>query len=230
MRFVLLAGAVVATVLFVLGTVVKVSGISEQTSSILDNFRLLRNIDLESVIQQNLYSGTLDAEGHLAGFEYPATILMGLANGASPMYGEGIVEGALSALPAFLRPPGLRNERQAIFRHFYGYGLLRGDIIGVPLTSGVASWGIILGPLIYVVIALYCLLMWRVVQSSPRLFVAYLMAGAAPGDLFWENALGNIKLIGFAWLALWVLGPVLMPRWLPTSSNGEVRDHPENIP
>jgi hypothetical protein len=218
-RSVLLLGVVAVIVLFTLGSVVKRASVRGQTSSIWENLLVVRNLDLQTVIEQSLASAAMDSQYRLAGFEYPATILICLERGAVPMYGEGLIGGLLSGLPGFLRPPGEISERIAIFRHFYGRGLTHGNTIGVPLTTGLADGGMILGLLIYAVIALYCLMVWRVAQASPRLFIAYLIVGAGPGDLFWENAAFAVKAIGFTWLALGLLGLVLMPRWYPASSS-----------
>jgi hypothetical protein len=122
--------------------------------------------------------------------------------------------GAIAGLPNFIRPAGEASERAAIERQFSPYALLYSDSIGVPLTSGVADWGAAAGPLVYVAIAVYCLLLWRVAQSAPSLFVAYLMAGASPGDLFWDAGFFAIRAIGFAWLLLAVFRPLLMPAWV----------------
>jgi hypothetical protein len=210
---VIVGGALCTGIVFSLGTVVKAASIRGETTTIVDNLLVIGGTDLARLTQQNRGSAEIDFQYRVAGFELPAALIGSMVRGTSPMYGEALYGGMLSGLPGFMRPAGEHSERLAILKHFYGRGLLFGDSIGVPLTSGLADWGIWPSPLIYAVIALYCLAAWRTVQLSPRVFVAYLMAGVAPGDLFWENGLFAIRAIGFAWLALLVTGPLLMPRW-----------------
>jgi hypothetical protein len=214
-RPILIASGLVAIFVFGIGTVVKQASTGGETSSISDNIMVAKSIDRQLMIERNLASAEIDNEYRLAGYEYPATILMCLYNGQSPMYGSGFVGGLFSGLPAFIRPSYEISERLEIYKHFFGRGLIYGDSIGIPLTSGLADWGIGFSPFIYAVMALYCLVVWRLVQASPRLFVAYLIAGAGIGDLFWENAFFAVRAIGFAWLALLIFGRILMPRWAP---------------
>jgi hypothetical protein len=211
----IVVSGIVAIFIFGIGTVVKRASMEGETSSISDNIMVAKSIDRQLMIERNLASAEIDTEYRLAGYEYPATILMCLDHGQSPMYGNGFIGGLLSGLPAFIRPFGEISERIEIYKHFFGRGLIYGDTIGIPLTSGLTDWGIVLAPLIYAVIALYCVVLWQLVQSSPRLFVAYLIAGAGLGDLFWENVFFAVKAIGFAWLTLLLAGPLLVPRWAP---------------
>lgn len=210
----ILLGAVIAIVpVFAIGTVVKTVSIKRGTTAIGENLLAIMETNTREVVEHNIDGGSIDGEYRMAGLEYPAAILRGLGLGVEPMYGDGLVGGALSGLPNVLRPSGEWSERQAIARRFLDHGLRYGDSIGIPLTTGLAEWGPA-GFLIYGIIGVYCVVVWRAVQWSPRLFVAYLMAGAAPGDLFWENAFFAVRAIGFCWLALLVLSPLLMPRWL----------------
>jgi hypothetical protein len=159
-------------------------------------------------------SSQLDQQYRLAGLEMPAALLACFAHGATPMYGEGMAQGLLQGLPNFLRPAGEYSERIAITRHFENTGLLYGDAIGVPLASGLADWGAP-GILIYAVMAVYAVVLWRVCQWSPRLLTALLMTGNGMYffDLFWENnGLFAIRTIGFSWLVLLVFGPLLAPK------------------
>jgi hypothetical protein len=213
---VVLAGAaLLALGLFSTGTLVKVASVSGETASILDNLAVLQGGDTQQLIDLNQQSAGIDSQYRLAGLEFPAALLHAYDLGAQPMYGAAMQGGLLSALPGFLRPAGDSSERLATFRHFYGQGLVYGDSIGIPLVSGLSDWGLVLAPLIYILFALYCLIVWRVAQLSPRLFVAYLMAGVTVGDLFWENGLFALRGIAFAWLVLLIGGRLLMPRWEP---------------
>src|SRR5437016_4861112 len=199
-------------VVFTLGTVVKTA--SGASASILDNLSALRTSDAAVIRDMNDSSSNVDRQYRLAGFELPAALLACLDRGASPMFGEGMTNGLLQGLPNFLRPAGEYSERLAIANHFRSAGLLYGDSIGVPLTSGLADWGLP-GILIYAVMAVYAVVLWRVCQWSPRLLTALLMTGNGMYfyDLFWENnVLFTIRTICFSWVVLLALGPLLAPR------------------
>jgi len=130
------------------------------------------------------------------------------------MRGEAMRQGLLQGLPNFLRPAGDYSERIAITGHFSSAGLLYGDSIGVPLSSGLADWGPA-GVLIYAFMAFYAVAVWRLCQRSPRLLTALLMTGNGMYffDLFWENnAVFALRTTGFCWLVLLLLGPLLTPR------------------
>jgi hypothetical protein len=212
-RSVIVGGVVVGIVLLGVGTVVKVASVAGLTESILDNLTAAGDATPRAIIDQALSSDNPDLEYRAAGFEFPAALIELLDRGVEPMLGKGVVGGVLTGLPRFVRGDAAEfSERREISRHFLNRGLLYDDSIGIPLTSGIADWGVFFGPLIYVVIAVFCVLVWRLVQAEPRLFVAYLMAGAAVGDLFWENAFFSVRAIAFAWLMLLVTGPLLTPR------------------
>jgi hypothetical protein len=88
-----------------------------------------------------------------------------------------------------------------------------GNVTLEALASGLADWGAP-GILIYAVMAVYAVALWRMCQWSPRLFTALLMTanGMYFFDLFWENnGVFAIRTIGFSWLVLLVLGPLLAP-------------------
>jgi len=205
--------------LFVLGTVVKMVSMAG-TSSVIENLTEMSRVDVFQMKKLNIESGEVDFEYRMAGFELPAAILYSLNNDVPPMYGGAIYGGLIQGVPGFLRPEGEFSERLAILDHFQGRGVDYGDSIGVPLTSGLADWGVFIAPLIYIVIAIYCLVMWRIVQTSPRLFFAYLMAGATAGDLFWENGTFAVRSIGFAWMVLLITSPLFMPRYLKEDVTG----------
>jgi len=199
-------------IVFALGTVVKTA--SRVNTSMQDNLSVLRAADLSLVTALNDESLDLDRQYRLAGLELPAALLACLGRGATPMHGEGMGRGLLSGLPNFLRPEGKYSERLAIRDHFQNAGLLYGDSIGVPLSSGLADWGTP-GLLIYAVMAVYAVALWRLCQWSPRLFTALLMTanGMYFFDLFWENnGVFALRTIGFSWLVLLVFGPLLAPK------------------
>jgi hypothetical protein len=212
LRRALPAACIGIAIVFSLGTVVKAT--SGTSASMLDNLSALQTSDVVSVSAMNDDSSNVDRQYRLAGLELPAALLACFDRGAKPMYGEGMTRGLIQGLPNFLRPPGEYSERIAIANHFQSWGLLYGDSIGVPLTSGLADWGAP-GILIYAVMAFYAVALWRLCQWSPRLLTAFLMTGNSMyfADLFWENNLMfAIRTIGFSWLVLFVLGPILAPK------------------
>ena len=210
---VVLSGGLLAATLFVLGSVVKSGSGQRQFSSILGGLSFVKDSDLESTKQAAGRAAGIDVQYRMAGFELPAAILLCQQRGAAPMYGAGIAGAARQGLPNFLRPEGNYSERGALYRHLERYGLVLGDSMSIPLASGLGDWGFLGGPLIYVVMALYMLLLWRVAQVSPRLFLAILMAGGGVSELFWDDTFYSIRAFAFAWLLLKLLDPILMPRW-----------------
>ena len=210
---VVLAGGLVAGTLFALGSVVKSGSGKGRFSSILGGLSFAKDTDLESTEQAARRAAGIDIQYRMAGFELPAAILLCQQRGAPPMYGAGIAGAARQGLPNFLRPEGNYSERSALYRHLEEYGLVFGDSMSVPLASGLGDWGFLGGPLIYTVIALYMLLLWRVAQMSPRLFLAILMAGGGVGELFWGDTFYSVRAFAFAWLMLKLLDPIFMPRW-----------------
>ena len=79
--------------------------------------------------------------------------------------------------------------------------------MSIPLASGLGDWGFLGGPLIYVVIAFYMLLLWRVAQMSPRLFLAILVAGGGVNELFWDDTFYSIRAFAFGLAPAEAAGP-----------------------
>ena len=103
--------------------------------------------------------------------------------------------------------------------HFRKYCFSQIDeAMAIPLVSGLGDWGII-GVLIYVLLGVFSLSLWRVAQGSPRLFMAYLLVPVYPDSLFWTGVFTYIKTMGFLWLLLWILGPLLLPSRLPSEES-----------
>jgi hypothetical protein len=237
-RLALVVAGVLGIGLYVLGSVVKINSVSGRSRSMSENLGVVVEAivsrDLQSVAEANRLTSETDAGYRIAGLEYPAALLFTFDHGTEPMYGQGLVGGFVQALPGFVRPETLDSriaaisEGSAISAYFVGRGLLYDDSIGIPLVSGLADWGTLLSPLIYVAIAVYCLIVWRVAQLSPTLFVAYLLiwTRADPADLFWDDGLFAVRALVFAWLALKLLGFVLMPRWRPPASTGSAAVQP----
>ena len=215
---VLLSAMVVGVSLFTLGSAVKLGNVMGDSNSFWDNLRLAQNVNTEILAQVNDKLVRSDVSYRLAGFELPAAILSCLESGKAPMYGRGLYQGLVQGLPSMLRDDlkdAVVTERSAISEHYIPAGLRYDDSIGIPITSGLADWGVLGGPLIYVPMALACLALWLIIQQSPRLFVAYLMSVFVVGDLFWDNIFFSVRAIGFAWMTLVLLGPLLMPQWKP---------------
>ncbi|MBA3868208.1 MAG: hypothetical protein H0X30_03570 [Anaerolineae bacterium] len=223
LRSILVVGTLVASIFFLFGTVVKLLTNSRTETSIIENILTLSDLDINFIADTNRDSAEIDVQYRTAGLEYPAALLMIQNIGLEPMYGRGMYQGIMQGVPDFLRPKGVFSERQAISNYYTPYGLIYNDSIGVPLTSGIADWGELFSWLIYAVIAAYCLIMWKVMQFSPRLFIAFLIVGIGPsiasggiGDLFWETSSSVfIKGMGFSWLLLFVFGFFFMPTWSP---------------
>jgi|GEM_PF-2565291 len=207
--------ALIGIMVFGLGTAVK--SIQSTTSSVADNLLGVSSLEPSEIIASISKGVGIDSQYRLGGFEYPAAILRCLDQGAPPAYGEGFIGAALQGLPGFLRPPGIFTERGGIARHYWPYCSFLDDAMAIPLVSGIGDWDLF-GVFIYYVFGLFSLLLWRIAQISPRLFVAYLLVPFFPDTLFWEGVFTYIKTMGFLWLILWITGAFLMPQWLPSTS------------
>lgn len=216
---ILLIGIIPGFTIFALGSVVKVASTRGETTSISDNLSVLTDFQWASLSTVFEISFGLDYQYRLAGLEMPAALVASLENNYSPLYGQAMLSGTFGVLPNFLRSDTLLTERIAVLNHYRGSYLRYGDSIGIPLTSGLADWGIVLSPLIYVVIALFCIGLWHFTQMNARLFLACLAISIGPGntvgligDLFWDTFMTSIKAIGFCFIVLVILGPMLLPR------------------
>jgi hypothetical protein len=206
--------SLVGIMVFSLGTVVKSS--QSETSSIFDNLSAVSSQGSAQIIALTSQGVGIDSQYRLGGFELPAAILRCLDLGAPSAHGDGLIGAALQGLPGFLRPPGVFAERGNIALHYWRYCLFYDDSMAIPLVSGLGDWGII-GVFIYVLFGVFSLILWRVAQKSPRLFLAYLLVPFFPDTLFWSGVFTYIKTMSFLWLILWIIGSLLMPRWLPSN-------------
>jgi len=206
----------IGIVIFSLGTAVKF--LQSENRTIYDNLYVISSQESSQIIALTSRGIGIDSQYRTGGFEYPAAILRCLDRGAPPAYGEGLISAALQGLPGFLRPlgPGSSGERGGLALHYWRYCLYLDDAMAIPLVSGIGDWGMP-GVLIYIVFGFFSLLLWRVAQSSPRFFIAYLLVPFLPDYLFWSGVFTYIKTMGFLWLLLWILGSLLMPRWLPST-------------
>jgi hypothetical protein len=202
----------IGIIVFSLGTSVKY--LQGGSNSVLENLFMVSSQESSQIITMTSQGIKTDNQYRTGGFEFPAAILRCLYLGASPSYGEGLVGAALQGLPGFMRPTGSFTERGGIALHYWKYCKFYDDSMAIPLISGLGDWGIP-GVLIYLVFGCFSWLLWRVVQSSPRFFVAYLLVPFFPDYPFWEVVFTGIKTMGFIWLVLWIIGPLIMPRWLP---------------
>ncbi len=214
-------GLVTATI-FSLGSAVKF--VQGETTSIADNLYAVSSLEASQVVSLTTESLETDRQYRTGGFEYPAAILRCLLdNGASPAYGDGVTAAFLQGLPGFLRPEGVFAERGGIARHYWRHCFFYDDAMAIPLASGLGDWGI-LGVFIYGAAALFSLGLWRVVQTSPRLFVAFLLVPYFPDNLFWTGAFTFVKMMAFLWLLLWLTGPLIMPRWIPSTDQPTIAE------
>jgi hypothetical protein len=207
----------IGIIIFSLGTAVK--SMQGETNSIVGNLTSLSSLTPTQIMFRTRDEVGTDRQYRTGGFEYAAAILQCLDHGAQPAYGQGIMGAALQGLPGFLRPTGIINERGNISIHFQMY--CASDIseaMAIPLVSGIGDWGR-MGVLIYILLGVFCLLLWRVAQISPRLFIAYLLVPVYPDSLFWTGIFTYAKTMIFLWIVLWMMGPLLLPTWLPPKDN-----------
>jgi hypothetical protein len=203
-------------IMFGLGTVIK--SLQGETKSILENLSAISSVGASEMISRTNRGIELDRQYRASGFEYPAAVLRCLDYGAEPAYGQALVGAFFQGLPGFLRPAGLYSERGSIAIHFWKYCPFYDDSIAIPLLSGLGDWGMP-GVFIYAVFGLFSLVLWRLAQSTPRLFIAYLLVPFFPDYLFWEGIFTYAKTMAFLWLILWITGSILMPRWLPSTNS-----------
>ncbi|HAV78807.1 MAG TPA: hypothetical protein DCX53_15765 [Anaerolineae bacterium] len=213
LKRILLTGAIIVLIAFPFGTIIKTVSNRGETVSISDNLQVLLNVDFSSLLDFNQVSAGVDVQYRGAGLEHPAALLMAYDRNASPMQGEALYAGVLSALPGFLRPSFTYSERQVIYLHFLRYGMRYGDSIGLPLSSGLADWGILLSPFVYLVIGALCVLLWKIGQLSPQLYLACVVIWmrVEPMDLFWEDGLLSLRAIAFVWLIITVFSFAFNP-------------------
>jgi hypothetical protein len=209
-RFLLVTG-LMAVILFSAGSTVK--NFQQESTSIWDNIQVVQSTGANEALENTSVNVQRDKEYRTSGFEYPAAILYCLNSGASPAYGDGIVGAALQGLPGFLRPAGFYAERGAIARNYWDNNCyFYDDSMAIPLASGLGDWGV-LGMFIYIFFGIFSVFLWRFVQFSPRLFIVYLIIPFYPDYLFWDGISNLVKFGVFLFVLLWLLGPVLMPKW-----------------
>ncbi|GAB4458720.1 MAG: hypothetical protein Kow0070_12760 [Anaerolineales bacterium] len=213
LKRILFIGTVIAIISLPFGTVIKTISNRGQTATLAENIKAILNIDLATLLSFNQGSARIDVQYRGAGLEHPAALLMAYDRHARPMYGEALYAGVLSALPGFLRPSFSYSERQMIYLHFLQYGMRYGDSIGLPLSSGLADWGIFLSPFVYLVIGAFTVFLWKIGQISPQLYLACIVIWmrVEPMDLFWEDGLLSLRAMVFVWAILVIFWFVIAP-------------------
>lgn len=201
---------------FGLGTAVK--SLQGENTTIAENLSLFSSIDSSGLVTAAARSLDLDRQYRTAGFELPSALLRCQEYGAVPAYGEGMIGALLQGLPSFLRPSGNYTERGNILFHYMRYCFFYGDSISIPLTSGIADWGLP-GVSIYILMGIFSVLLWKLTQRSPRLYLAFLFVPLLPDQLFWSTISHYAKFMTFLWIFLWVAGGWCMPRWSPPSDS-----------
>lgn len=200
--------------LFSLGTYLKYKQIGFGPQYILSNLTKVVDINVDTFIRANRESLILDSGYRMAGYELPATILLNIDRGISTANGRVFLGALLQGLPKYIRPEGDFSDRRSIFEH-YGYRgyLVDDEIMGLPLASGIADFGIAGGLVIYIAMALVYWALWRFIQISPRLYLAFLMIATTVFaiDLFWVSIMVSIRSLAFSWLVLVLFGTLLMP-------------------
>lgn len=214
---ILVVGACTGVALFVAGTIVKMESVAGKTFSLLDNLNAIATTEGNSAIDATRSSVTMELNRRLAGLEMPATILRSYANGASPLLGQGFVEAAIGSLPFSMRPEGDYSERTALYENFYQYGMLYSDIYGVTLSTGLAEFGYFGVVPVYITLAAWHALMWRMARRTPLLYLSYL--GHIPAllsiDLLWDGIFDSLRLWLLIYGVLWLLQAVVLRgiRW-----------------
>jgi hypothetical protein len=210
--------------LLLIGSFVKAISVRGTTNSIFDNLAQVQGSNMMDFLTATEGTASLDWQYRFAGYEYSAALIASQSQGISPLYGEAMFAGILSSLPSFLRSAEQISERQTISNQYFGFHLRYGDTIGVILTSGVADWGLGFAPVIYGFGAIICIILWRFGQLNIRIYFAIIAVTQGPsdvvglfGDLFWEGLGTSLKFIGFALIALVILGPLLLPYSLEES-------------
>lgn len=211
LAFFLVVG-LVGGAIFGLGTGVK--SLQDGNTTIADNLSLFSSIDSSTLVTAAARSLDLDRQYRTAGFELPSALLRCQEYGAAPAYGKGMIGALLQGLPAFLRPAGNYTERGNILLHYMRYCFFYGDSISSPLASGIGDWGLP-GVSIYIMMGIFSVLLWKLTQRSPRLYLAFLLVPLLPDQLFWSTVSHYAKIMTFLWILLWLAGPWLMPRWSP---------------
>jgi hypothetical protein len=213
LKRILSIGAIIVLIAFPFGTVIKTVSTRGQTASLTDNINAVLDTDFSTLLDFNQVSASIDVQYRGAGLEHPAALLMAYDRIAPPMYGGALNAGLVSALPGFVRPSFSYSERQAIYLHFLRYGMRYGDSIGLPLSSGLADLGMVFAPLIYLIIGAYCVLLWKIGQFSPQLYLACVVVWmrVEPMDLFWEDGLLSLRAIAFVWAIIVLFGIVIKP-------------------
>lgn len=212
-----LSVVLVVLVVFSFGTAVKY--LQGETESIIDNLSVVSEQETSQIILFARQGFSIDSQYRTGGFEFPSAILRCLDNGASPSYGQGLFSAAWQGLPGFIRPIGIRGsgERAGIALHFWRYCFFTDDSMAIPLASGLGDWGFV-GVIIYVLFAVFSMVLWKVAQISPRLFLSYLLVPFLPDYLFWTGVFTYIKTMAFMWLFLLAFGSLFMPRWIDIKS------------
>lgn len=214
LRKVVVASVAAVVVVYAAGTLVKLaSGTGEGTSSILENLTVLRESSIGTASSQLAFSLEFEAGRRVAGFEFPATLMLAQSNGASPLYGGGLLAALVGLLPSALRPEGDFSERVAIWEEARDYGMLLGDVSGVALSTGLAEIGIIGSMPIYAMLALWHVLLWRVACRSPVLFISYLahIPSFMNMDLLWDSVIESLKTWLFMFAVVYLVRPVILP-------------------
>ena len=212
---IVVTGVVLLVVLLGVGTVVKDAqraiGLQEASSSLMGNLGSVVTVSTQDAARLFISRVAVEGPSRMAGFEFPASLLMAFDNGGEPMYGKALVSAAIAFLPAMLRPEGIYSERHAIGEFYRPYGFIYNDMPGMVLSTGLAEagiWGVI--P-VFMLFAYWHSLLWRLVCRSQLLFLAYLahIPALIRMDLLWDSIFLSLRVGVVMIIALYCLAPLM---------------------
>lgn len=208
-------GLLLLVVLLGLGTVVKdaqrENRLQAATSSMMDNLGSVVAVSTQDATRLFFSSVVNYGPTRMAGFEFPASLMMAFNNGGEPMYGRALISSAIAFLPSALRPEGTYSERYAIGEFYRPYGFIHNDMPGIVLSTGLAE----VGPLgvipVFILFALWHSLLWKLACRSRIFFLAYLahIPALMRMDLLWDSIFHSLRVGLVLMVALYVLAPLM---------------------
>jgi len=207
----LILGAIFGVIIFFAGTIVKNYSVRGETFSIKDNIIAVLTVDKDTAITANRDSLRWVLKRRTAGLELSSTILKGFDEGAPKTWGNGFLSSATGFLPQILRPKGNYSERVAIHENFRKYGMIYADLYGVAVATGLSEFGYIGVIPVYIFLACWHALMWRIAGRSKLLFLSYLahLPILLSVDLVWDGFFSSLRLWLLCYAILWLIQPFI---------------------
>ncbi len=227
-------GLLLLVALLGLGTVVKdaqrENRLQAATASMMDNLGSVVAVSTQDATRLFFSSVAVHGPTRMAGFEFPASVMMAFDNGAEPMYGKALLNSALAFLPATLRPEGTYSERHAIGEFYRPYGFIHNDMPGIVLSTGLAELGPVGVIPVFMLFAIWHSLLWKIACRSEVFFLAYLahIPALMRMDLLWDSFFHSLRIGIVMMVALYILLPLMQKikkknrRWV-RSLNPQIR-------